>query len=123
LLLGLAAALALSGCGFYKKMQANKKNEEIQEKVTQIHPTGQPFPCPGFSTAPADLWKRATVRLPSGNYDQALQAGMKRFPSDQINRLPQPNRWIEQKKSSLVDLTSRIGHHGSVNSWAPMKPS
>jgi hypothetical protein len=109
-LLALLAAVAMSGCGFYKKMQANKKNEEIGQKVSEIEAQQAQRFLPQDFQRLQQTYGNARSSVDTGNYDQALQAGDEALGIvDQIQaRLPQAKQAIEAKKTQLVDLHSRI---------------
>jgi hypothetical protein len=118
----LISALALGGCGFYKKMQANKKNGEVEALLQQAQAQEANRYVPDLFTNANKALNDARGAVNSGNYDEALTAGDNaKALAEQINsRLPQAKAVIQQKRTNLAGLQNRInGIVQQIKSVAP----
>lgn len=106
----LAVATLLSGCGFYKKHQANKKNEEIVAAIGELQAQQANRYLPQEFNQLNQLLSQSQGAVAAGNYDEALAAGDQALASVENlrGRLPQARSVIEQKKAQLVDLQTRV---------------
>ena len=106
----LLAVLTLSGCGFYKKMQANKKNGEVEAGVGEVQAQQAQRYLPQDFERLSRTLDEAKNAVNTGEYDLALQSGDNALAQiDQIrSRLPQAKAIVEEKKAALVDLHTRI---------------
>jgi hypothetical protein len=112
----LAVAALLSGCGFYKKHQANKKNEQIVAAIGELQAQQANRYLPQEFNQLNQLLSQSQGALAAGNYDEALAAGNQALGSEEAPglvdnlraRLPQARSIIEQKKAQLVDIQTRV---------------
>jgi hypothetical protein len=106
----LPAILSLGGCGFYKKMQANKKNNEVQASIDLARAEEAQRYIPDVFANASKALNDSKAAVEAGNYDEALQRGDEaKGLVEQINtRLPQAKMVIQQKRASLVEIQGRI---------------
>ena len=108
--MGLVLLLGLSGCGFYKKMQANKKNTEVETSLAELRAQQAERYLPEDFESLSRLLSEARSAVDTGEYDLALQKGedaMGLVPQLQ-SKLSQAKAVVEQKRAGLVDLQTRI---------------
>lgn len=106
----LIPALSLSGCGFYKKMQANKKNTEVEGKLAEIQAQEANRYLPDLFTAASKALNDSRASVEAGEYDQALSLGDQALGTiEQINgQLPQAKAIVQQKRQELTNVQNRI---------------
>ncbi len=109
----LAAVLTLallSGCGIFKKRQANAKIEEVQQSFDAVRSQGADRYLPQLFTQASQLLGNAQSGVQNGTYDEAIASAENAAGViDQINsQINSKRQEIESKKSQLIELQNQI---------------
>ncbi|MCG3196186.1 MAG: hypothetical protein GHCLOJNM_00658 [bacterium] len=108
--LALALAVTLSGCGLWKKMQANKKNQEVEAQLADVQAQQANRFLPDLFTSANKALSDSQAAVEGKNFDEALGLGDSALSTiEQIrSRLPQAKAVIQQKKTDLIALQERM---------------
>ncbi len=100
----------LSGCGIFKKRQANAKIEAVQQSLDAARSQGADRYLPQLFAQATQLIGGAQSGVQNGTYDEAIMnADSAVGVIDQINaQINGKRQEIEGKKAQLIDLQNRI---------------
>ncbi|MCA9431549.1 MAG: DUF4398 domain-containing protein [Candidatus Omnitrophica bacterium] len=100
----------LSGCGIFKKRQANAKIEEVQASLDAVRARGADRYLPNLYNQASSMLNNARGGVDGGTYDDAIAnaenaAGVVSQIESQVDMKRQE---VEAKKAQLIDLQGKI---------------